>query len=65
MPAVKSPGVGVGSELPIANYDELTVAQVEAELPALTPSQLRKIRDYERSHANRKSVLAAVERLLG
>ncbi len=58
-------GVGVGSDLPIADYDELTVAQVEAQLPGLAPAQLRRVRDYERSHANRKSVLAAAEKLLG
>jgi hypothetical protein len=27
-------------------------------------SELRKVRDHERRHANRKSVLAAVKRLL-
>jgi polyhydroxyalkanoate synthesis regulator phasin len=58
-------GLGVSSEFPIPDYDELTVAQVEAQLPGLTPAQLRKVRDYERSHANRKSVLAPVEKLLG
>ncbi|MDQ6607260.1 MAG: hypothetical protein M3Z06_12020 [Actinomycetota bacterium] len=57
-------GVGVSPEFPISDYDELTVAQVEAQLPGLTPAQLRKVRDYERSHANRKSVLAAIEKLL-
>jgi hypothetical protein len=41
------------------------VAQVKQQLPGLTPAQLRRIRDYERSHANRKSVLAAVETELG
>ncbi len=60
-----SGGVGIGPELPISDYDELTVAQVELRLSGLTPPQLRKVRDYERSHANRKSVLAAVEKLLG
>jgi polyhydroxyalkanoate synthesis regulator phasin len=53
------------SGLPISDYDELTVAQVAAKLPGLTAPQLRRVREYERSHANRKSVLAAVENLLG
>jgi hypothetical protein len=30
----------------------------------LTPPQLRKVRDYERRHGNRKSVLGAIEKLL-
>ena len=55
--------VGVGG-FPILNYDELTAAQISRRLGALTPAQLRKVRDYERRHAARKSVLAAVERKL-
>jgi hypothetical protein len=57
--------VGAGPPFPIDEYDELTVAQVDRQLPGLSPPQLRRIRDYERSHANRKSVLAKVENLLG
>ena len=33
-------------------------------LKGLTPAELRQVRDYERRHANRKSVLAAIEREL-
>jgi polyhydroxyalkanoate synthesis regulator phasin len=54
-----------GDAFPIAGYDELTVGQVAEKLPPLTPAQLRRVRDYERRHANRKSVLAAIEKLLG
>jgi polyhydroxyalkanoate synthesis regulator phasin len=50
---------------PITGYDELTVGQVTQRLPNLTPPQLRHVRDYERRHANRKSVLAAIEKQLG
>lgn len=56
--------VGVGS-FPILGYDDLTAAQVTKRLTDLTPAQLRKVRDYERRHGNRKSVLAALERKLG
>jgi polyhydroxyalkanoate synthesis regulator phasin len=57
--------VGVGPSFPILGYDDLTAAQVEARLTGLTPAELRKLREYERRHANRKSVLGAVERALG
>jgi hypothetical protein len=57
--------VGVGSAFPIADYDSLTVAQVEPKLGDLSRPQLRRLREYERTHANRSSVLAAIERLLG
>ena len=45
------------SNLPIADYDELSAAQVQERLDGLTPAELRKLRDYERRHANRKTVL--------
>jgi polyhydroxyalkanoate synthesis regulator phasin len=57
--------LGGGPSLPIARYDELTAGQVELHLDGLKPAELRKVRDYERRHANRKSVLDAVERALG
>jgi polyhydroxyalkanoate synthesis regulator phasin len=56
--------VGVGSAFPIAGYDELTAGQVQKRLGDLSPAELRKLRDYERRHANRKSVLAAIEKAL-
>lgn len=54
--------VGVGPSFPILAYDDLTARQVEERLKGLTPADLRKVREYELRHANRKSVLAAVER---
>jgi polyhydroxyalkanoate synthesis regulator phasin len=56
--------VGTGQSFPILGYDELTAAQVQARLDGLSPAELRKVRDYERRHANRKSVLAAIDRSL-
>jgi len=52
---------GLGAAFPISNYDDLTAAQVTSRLGDLTPAELRKVRDYERRNANRKSVLSAVE----
>src|SRR5205085_946507 len=52
---------GVGPSFPILGYDDLTAAQVQGRLDGLTPAELRKVRDYERRNANRKSVLDAVE----
>lgn len=56
--------VGVGPSFPILGYDELTATQVEDRLNGLTPAELRTVRDYERRHANRKSVLGAIEKSL-
>ena len=52
---------GIGPSFPITGYDDLTVAQVQGRLTSLNPAELRKVRDYERRHANRKTVLAAIE----
>ena len=57
--------VGVGPSFPIVGYDELNAGQVGRRLRSLKPAELRKVRDYERRHANRKSVLAALEKRLG
>jgi len=55
---------GIGAGFPIAGYDDMTAAQVTEHLDGLTPAQLRTVRDHERRNANRKSVLAAVDRKL-
>jgi polyhydroxyalkanoate synthesis regulator phasin len=51
----------VGPNFPILGYDDLTAAQVQGRLDGLTAAELRKVRDYERRNANRKSVLDAIE----
>jgi polyhydroxyalkanoate synthesis regulator phasin len=56
--------VTVGQSFPILGYDELTAAQVQTRLDGLSPAELRKVRDYERRHANRKSVLGAIDKHL-
>jgi len=55
---------GVGPTFPILGYDDLTAAQVNERLGDLDAAELRKVRDYEKRNANRKSVLGAVEQKL-
>jgi hypothetical protein len=55
---------GIGSNFPISGYDDLTAAQVGERLGDLSAPELRKVRDYERRNANRKSVLQNIERKL-
>jgi hypothetical protein len=55
---------GVGPNFPILAYDDLTADQVVTRLGTLSPAELRKVRDYERRNANRKSVLTAIEKAL-
>jgi polyhydroxyalkanoate synthesis regulator phasin len=56
---------GLGSPFPISGYDELTAAQIKSRLVELSAAELRKVRDHERRNANRKSVLATIEKQLG
>lgn len=59
--------IGVGAlagGFPILGYDDLKSAQVLERLPDLGPAELRKVRDHERRHANRKGVLKAIEKRL-
>ena len=56
---------GTGEDaFPIDDYDDLTAAQVVSQLSGLDMPDLRRVRDYERRNANRKTVLAAVDQKL-
>jgi hypothetical protein len=55
---------GLGPEFPITGYDDLTAAEVVAELDGMSDPDLRRVREYERANANRKTVLGAIERQL-
>jgi polyhydroxyalkanoate synthesis regulator phasin len=55
---------GLGPTFPILGYESLPARQITARLDDLTAAQLRKVRDHERRHKARKSVLAAIEKRL-
>jgi hypothetical protein len=63
-PGEQGESTGATGGLPIADYDNLSATQVQGRLAALTPAQLRKVRDYEQRHANRKTVLDPIGRRL-
>jgi hypothetical protein len=42
----------------------MTASQVNKRLAGLSPPELRRVREYEARHANRKSVLEAIDRAL-
>jgi hypothetical protein len=54
----------VGPSFPILGYDEMTVGQVQKRLDGLSERDLREVLEYERQHANRKSVLTAIDKAL-
>jgi hypothetical protein len=49
-------------ELPVPNYDELSLPSLRARLRNLDPAQLRVLADYERAHAARPDVITMFER---
>lgn len=53
-----------GSDLPIRNYDDLTISEIEQRLDKLDTAAIRKLYQYERSHKNRKTLNDAFERRL-
>jgi polyhydroxyalkanoate synthesis regulator phasin len=55
---------GATRQPPIADYDELSAAQVQERLDGLSHVQLRRLREYEQRNANRKTVLERIDRKL-
>jgi len=51
-------------ELPIEGYDDLSVAEISKRLEGLSAEEIRLIRDYERLHKNRESLLEQLDRRL-
>lgn len=59
--ATAAPAAG---DLPVSNYDELSVPSLRARMRGLSAAQLRILIDYESVHAERGTVLAMFERRL-
>jgi TIR domain/LGFP repeat len=53
---------GLVENLPIENYDELTIASIRARLRNLSASQIRALIGHERGHSNRPDVITMFER---
>jgi len=50
--------------LPIAEYDQLAPTQIAAALASLSREAIETVRAYEVEHANRQTVLAAIDNRL-
>jgi hypothetical protein len=57
--------VATAEDLPIANYDDLTVAEIGPRLEGLSAVDLGKVDAYERRTHNRKTVLDRIQSLRG
>jgi hypothetical protein len=50
--------------LPLEGYESLAASQVVARLGRLTPAELEQVREFERSHRGRRTILGKIEQLL-
>jgi hypothetical protein len=57
-----TPAAAASAELPVPNYDDLTIASLRARLRNLSADQLAQLVTYEKSHANRADVITMFER---
>ena len=51
-------------DLPIKDFQTLTIPEVEKQLESLSTSELRKIRAYESKHKNRMGLMQKLDRRL-
>lgn len=50
--------------LPLPDFQKLTIRQVERKMESLSDTELRKIRSYELDHKHRKGLLTKIDRKL-
>ena len=55
-PATKNGGV------PIAGYDEMNVGEISDQLDNFSDEELKRVRDYERRHKNRDTLIEQLDR---
>ncbi|HEV7536445.1 MAG TPA: hypothetical protein VGP90_12470 [Acidimicrobiia bacterium] len=63
--APPGPAPASAADLPIREYDGLSASQVVSRLTGLTPDELRAVRGYEEASRGRRTILLAIDRLLG
>jgi hypothetical protein len=63
--AQRATAAGIASTnggFPIAGYDDKNVAEISSMLDGLSEEQLRTVREYERRHKNRDSLIEQIDR---
>jgi hypothetical protein len=54
--------IAVLGALKTANYDELSVAEVSRRIEGLPTEQLEKVREFEKNHKNRETLIEQIDR---
>jgi hypothetical protein len=47
---------------PIAGYDDMNVAEISSKLDGLSEDQLKRVREHERRHKNRETLIDQIDR---
>ena len=50
--------------LPIDDYDDLSIDEVEKKVRGLSRQEIQNVRDYEKRHKNRKTLIESLDRSL-
>jgi hypothetical protein len=58
---VTAPAVTAHDDLPLPDYDHMTLGSLRGRLRSLTVEQLVQVRDYEKAHANRLPVVTLLD----
>lgn len=58
------PDAAPGRELPIKDYENLTIPEIVRRIASLSVDEMREIQEYERAHRRRKTLLVRLERQL-
>jgi hypothetical protein len=49
------------AEVPLKNYDDLTVDEIKKKVQGLSKDDVEAVRDYEKKNANRKTLLETLD----
>ena len=49
------------AEVPLNNYDDLTVDEIESKIQGLSKDDVKAVRDYEKKNANRKTLVETLD----
>jgi hypothetical protein len=57
-------GQSPDKNLPLKDYQKLTIPQIASQLESLSMADIRKVRTYEAKHKNRKGLMEKLDRRL-
>ena len=47
--------------MPLKNYDDLSVGEIEKKIQGLSKDDIEAVRDYEKNNQNRKTLLETLD----